>query len=32
MIHVYMSYSDTVRIVDIWDMKMNPEKLKRRIK
>ena len=31
IIHVYMPSSDTVRIVDIWDMKMNPEKLKRRI-
>ena len=26
------SYTDTVHIVDIWDMRMNPEKLKKRIK
>ena len=32
IVHVYMPSSDTVRIVDIWDMKMKPENLKKRIK
>lgn len=31
LVYVYYPSSDTVRIVDIWDMRMNPEKLKRRI-
>ena len=29
---IYISSSDTVRIVDIWDMRMKPETLKDRIK
>ena len=31
IVHVYIPSSDTVRIVDIWDMRMSPEKLKRMI-
>lgn len=31
LVYVYYPSSDTVRIVDIWDMRMNPEKLKKRI-
>ena len=32
LIYVYYPSSDTVRIVDIWDMRMNPETLQIRIK
>lgn len=32
LIYVYYPSSDTVRIVDIWDMRMNPETLQVRIK
>ena len=32
LIYVYYPSSDTVRIVDIWDMRMNPETLKSHIK
>jgi plasmid stabilization system protein ParE len=32
IVHFYIPSSDTVRIVDIWDMRMSPEKLRRRIK
>ena len=32
VIYVYYPTSDTVRIVDIWDARMNPENLKQRIK
>ena len=32
ILFVYYPSSDTVRIVDIWDMRMSPENLKRRIK
>lgn len=32
LVHVYYPSSDTVRIVDIWDMRMNPETLMKRIK
>jgi len=32
LIFVYYPSSDTVRIVDIWDMRMNPKMLKQRIK
>lgn len=31
LIYVYYPSTDTVRIVDIWDMRMNPDTLKRRI-
>ena len=31
LIFVYYPSSDTVRIVDIWDMRMNPNRLKRMI-
>ena len=31
IVHFYISSSDTVRIVDIWDMRMNPETLRKRI-
>ncbi len=31
LVYVYYPSSDTVHIVDIWDMRMNPEKLKKRI-
>lgn len=31
IIHFYIPSSNTVRIVDIWDMRMNPEALKKRI-
>ena len=32
IVYVYYPSSDTVRIVDIWDMRMNPKNLKQRIK
>jgi plasmid stabilization system protein ParE len=32
IIHFYIPSSNTVRIVDIWDMRMNPETLKKRIR
>ena len=32
IVHFYTPSSNTVRIVDIWDMRMSPENLKRRIK
>lgn len=32
LVHYYAKSSDTVYIVDIWDTKMCPENLKRRIK
>ena len=32
LIYSYYPSSNTVRVVDIWDTKMNPETLKRRIK
>lgn len=32
IVHFYIPSSNTVRIVDIWDMRMNPLKLKRRIR
>ena len=32
IIHYYAKTSDTVHIVDIWDMRMKPETLKDRIK
>ena len=32
IVHFYIPSSNTVRIVDIWDMRMNPDNLKRRIK
>lgn len=32
LIYCYYPSSDTVRIVDIWDTKMNPETLRKRIK
>ncbi len=32
IVHFYIPSSNTVRIVDIWDMRMNPENLRRRIK
>ena len=31
IVYVYYPSSDTVRIVDIWDMRMSPERLKKRI-
>jgi len=31
LLYVYYPTSDTVRIVDIWDMRMSPENLKKRI-
>lgn len=31
IIHYYAKTSDTVHIVDIWDTRMNPETLKRRL-
>jgi len=31
LIYVYYPSSDTVRIVDIWDMRMNPKTLQRRV-
>ncbi len=31
IIHFYIPSSNTVRIVDIWDMRMSPEKLQQRI-
>ena len=31
IVHYYSKSSDTVHIVDIWDMLMNPEKQQRRI-
>lgn len=31
IVYYYAKTSDTVHIVDIWDMRMNPENLKRRI-
>lgn len=31
IVHYYAKSSDTVHIVDIWDMRMSPENLKRRI-
>jgi plasmid stabilization system protein ParE len=32
IVHFYIPSSNTVRIVDIWDMRMNPASLKKRIK
>lgn len=32
IVHYYAKSSDTVHIVDIWDTRMNPENLQRRIK
>ena len=32
IVHFYIPSSNTVRIVDIWDMRMNPDNLKQRIK
>ena len=32
IVHYYAKSSDTVHIVDIWDMLMSPENLSRRIK
>ena len=32
LVHFYIPSSNTVRIVDIWDTRMNPERLRRRIK
>ena len=32
IVHFYIPSSNTVRIVDIWDMRMNPENLRQRIK
>ena len=32
IVYVYYPSSDTVRIVDIWDMRMNPKNLKQRIR
>ena len=32
LIYYYAPSSDIVRITDIWDMRMNPETLKKRIK
>ena len=32
IIHYYAKSSNTVHIVDIWDTRMNPERLRRRIK
>lgn len=32
LIFVYYPSSDTVRIVDIWDMRMNPKMLKQRLR
>ena len=31
IVYVYYPSSDTVRIVDIWDTRMNPETLKQRL-
>ena len=30
--HYYAKSSDTIHIVDVWDMRMNPENLQKRIK
>jgi len=32
LVHYYAKTSDTVYITDIWDMRMSPETLKKRIK
>ena len=32
IVHYYAKSSDTVHIVDIWDTRMSPENLKKRIK
>ena len=31
IVHYYAKSSDTIHIVDIWDMRMSPENLQRRI-
>ena len=32
IVHYYAKSSDTIHIVDVWDMRMNPENLQKRIK